>query len=66
MKEHLVTFAVGAGVVMAAQYFNTYLNTAGTDGTTPAGSNTVLQNYGAALGGGLALVVAHMVFKKAA
>ena len=57
MQKHLITFAVGAGVVYAAAKANEYLNKPGSDGKKPLGDDVA--KYAAPLAGGVALVVAH-------
>lgn len=61
MKDHLVTFAVGAGIILAAGQIQTYANTPGADGTPPLGAT--LTPYAGILGGGLLLVAAHAMLK---
>jgi hypothetical protein len=57
MKKHLLTFAVGAGVVFGAAKASEYLNKPGTDGKKPLGDEVA--KYAAPLAGGVALVLAH-------
>lgn len=64
MKQHLMTFAIGAGVVYAAAKANEYLNTAGSDGKKPLGPDVA--KYAAPLAGGVALVLARHFLGSAA
>jgi hypothetical protein len=61
MKDTIVAFAVGAGVVYLAAYTSRYLATPDESGQYPHGP--WLKNWGAPLAGGVLLVVAHHLTK---